>query len=73
MAITSGSFDKVSVEKIKQAEGVLLNQLKSKHAKLTEEINKGAKPTDAQNEEVVKVAKSVAKSYESSDKKAEAK
>ncbi len=63
LAVSSGSFDKVPLEKIKPAEGVLLNQLKTKHKKLVDEINKGAKPTDDQNEQVLKVAKDTAKQY----------
>jgi F-type H+-transporting ATPase subunit alpha len=63
LAVTSGSFDEVPLEKIKPAEDALLAELKSKHAKLIEEINKGAKPTDKQNEQIVKVAKAIAKGY----------
>lgn len=69
-AVTSGSFDKVPVEKIKAAEGVLLNQLKTKHAKLTEAVNKGDKPTDEQDVQIKKVAESVAKTYAVSDSNA---
>jgi F-type H+-transporting ATPase subunit alpha len=65
LAATKGCLDNIRVEKIKQAEAALLRELKSKHKKLTEELDKGAKPTDEQNEQVTKVAKEVAKSYES--------
>ncbi|HET9850571.1 MAG TPA: F0F1 ATP synthase subunit alpha [Candidatus Saccharimonadales bacterium] len=67
LAVTGGCFDSVPIEKIKLAEEALLAELKSKHAKLTNEINKGAKPTEAQNEQVLKVAQAVAKGYSSTD------
>ncbi|HET7827699.1 MAG TPA: hypothetical protein VFK97_02425, partial [Candidatus Saccharimonadales bacterium] len=68
LAVTSGAFDTVPLEKIKPAEDALLAELKAKHAKLTEVINKGDKPTDEQNKQVLKVAESIAKSYEVTDK-----
>jgi F-type H+-transporting ATPase subunit alpha len=64
-----GAFDNVPVEKIKAAEAALHRELKSKHAKLTEELNTGDKPTDAQNETILKVAKSVAATYKTTEKK----
>lgn len=63
LAATSGAFDKVPLEKIKSAEEALHRELKSKHAKLTDALNTGGKPTDADNEAVLKVAKSVAATY----------
>ncbi len=63
LAATSGAFDRVPLEKIKVAEEALHRELKSKHAKLTEALNTGGKPTDSDNEAVLKVAKSVAASY----------
>jgi F0F1-type ATP synthase alpha subunit len=68
--VTSGHFDNVPLEKIKPAEEALLVELKAKHAKLIEAINKGDKLTDAQNQQVLKVAQSIAKSYETADKPA---
>lgn len=62
-AANSGVFDSVPVEKIKAAEAALHRELKSKHAKLTEALDTGDKPTDAQNETIVKVAKTVADGY----------
>lgn len=62
-ATTNGVFDSVPVEKIKTAEEALLRELKSKHAKVVETINTGDKPSDAHNETILKVAKSVAHSY----------
>jgi F-type H+-transporting ATPase subunit alpha len=68
LAATKGCLDKVPLEKIKAAEEALLQELKSKHAKLTEALNTGDKPTDEQQETVVKAAKAVAASYEVEDK-----
>jgi F-type H+-transporting ATPase subunit alpha len=62
-AAGQGAFDKVPVEKIKPAQETMLRELKAKHAKLTEALNTGAKPTDAQNDELLKVAKAVADTY----------
>ena len=70
-AATNGAFDVVPIEKIDAAREAVLRELKAKHAKLTEALNTGAKPSDEQNEQVLKVAKSVAASYEAT--KAEAK
>jgi F-type H+-transporting ATPase subunit alpha len=61
---SKGVFDSIPVEKVKPAEEALHRELKAKHAKLIEALNTGDKPTDAQNEEVLKVAKAVAKTYE---------
>jgi F-type H+-transporting ATPase subunit alpha len=68
LAATKGCFDKVPLEKIGAAEEALLGELKSKHAKLIEELNTGAKPTDEQVAAVVKVAESVADGYAVDDK-----
>jgi F-type H+-transporting ATPase subunit alpha len=59
-----GVFDVIPVEKVKPAEEAMHREFKSKHAKLIEALNTGDKPTDAQNEEVLKVAKAIAKTYE---------
>jgi F-type H+-transporting ATPase subunit alpha len=67
---TNGAFDSVPVEKIKLAQEALLRELKSKQAKLIEALNTGDKPTDAQNEIVLKIAKSVAETYKATEKKA---
>lgn len=69
-AANQGVFDKVPVEKVKAAEAALHRELKAKHAKLTEALNTGDKPTDAQNESLLKVAKAVAESYKSAPQKA---
>ncbi len=68
-AANNGGFDTVPIEKIGAARESLLRELKSKHAKLTEAINTGDKPTDGQNDEVLKVAKQVAATYEVKAKK----
>jgi F-type H+-transporting ATPase subunit alpha len=62
-AATNGAFDAVPLEKIDVAREALLRELNSKHAKLTEALNTGAKPADDQNALVLKVAKQVAASY----------
>lgn len=62
-AASEGLFDDVPIEKIKPAEEALHRELKSKHAKLTEAINTGDKPTDAHNQTILKVAKTVAATY----------
>jgi F0F1-type ATP synthase alpha subunit len=72
-AANNGAFDVVPIEKIDAAREALLRELKGKHAKLTEAINTGDKPTDEQNEQVMQVAKSVAASYEVKAGKAETK
>ncbi|HSX45583.1 MAG TPA: F0F1 ATP synthase subunit alpha, partial [Candidatus Saccharimonadia bacterium] len=71
LAGTKGAFDAVPVEKIDQAEQALHRELKSKHAKLVEALNTGDKPTDAQNDQIMKVAKSVADTYKASKKESQ--
>jgi F-type H+-transporting ATPase subunit alpha len=68
-AANNGAFDIVPIEKIDAARESLLRELKAKHGKLTEAINTGDKPTDEQNEQVMKVAKQVAATYEVKAKK----
>lgn len=64
LATNKGCFDNVPFEKVKAAEEALLRELKDKHKNLIDAVNTGDKPTDEQNDEIVKVATSVAKSYE---------
>jgi F-type H+-transporting ATPase subunit alpha len=64
LAATEGSFDKVPIEKVKSAEEALHRELKSKHAKLLDVLNSGNKPTEEQNEQVLKVARDITKQYE---------
>ncbi len=67
-AASQGAFDIVPIDKVKTAEAALHRELKSKHAKLIDALNTGDKPTDAQNEQLLKVAKSVMESYKESKK-----
>jgi F-type H+-transporting ATPase subunit alpha len=67
-AASQGEFDEVPVEKIKPAQEALLRELKSKHEKLVNTLNTGDKPNDADNETVLKVAKSVAGTYKETKK-----
>jgi F-type H+-transporting ATPase subunit alpha len=69
-AAGSGAFDDVPVDKIKAAESALHLELKTKQAKLIEAVNTGDKPTDDQNEIILKVAKAVASTYKTTEKKA---
>jgi len=63
-AANNGAFDIVPIEKVDAAREALLRELKSKHAKLVDALNTGDKPTDEQNEQVMKVAHDIAKQYE---------
>jgi F-type H+-transporting ATPase subunit alpha len=69
-AATQGCFDEVPLEKVKIAEQSLLREVKSKQTKLTEALNTGDKPTDAQNQTILKIAKTIAASYKETSKKA---
>jgi F0F1-type ATP synthase alpha subunit len=62
-AATNGAFDKVPLEKVEAVKDSLLRELKTKHEKLTGELNTGDKPTDAQNDTVRRVAETIAKTY----------
>ncbi len=66
-AAGQGAFDAVPIEKIKPAEEALHREIK-KNAKLVESLNTGDKPTDAQNEAVLKIAKAVAATYKEAKK-----
>jgi F-type H+-transporting ATPase subunit alpha len=68
LAATKGSFDKVPLDKVKTAEEALFRELKSKHAKLIDAINTGDKPSDDQNDTILKVAKTIADSYKAEEK-----
>jgi F-type H+-transporting ATPase subunit alpha len=63
-AVSNGAFDVVPLDKIGAARETLLRELKSKHAVLIGKLNTGDKPTDDQNEQVLKVAKEIASQYE---------
>lgn len=62
-AVTSGSFDGVSVDKIKDAQMALLTDLWSDHRDVMKELNKGGKPTEEQLETLKKTAEKVAKGF----------
>jgi F-type H+-transporting ATPase subunit alpha len=64
-----GAFDIVPLDKIEAARAALLRELKSKHAKLVEILNTGAKPDDKDNEALLKVANEIAKQYEAKEAK----
>ncbi|HVU59641.1 MAG TPA: F0F1 ATP synthase subunit alpha [Candidatus Saccharimonadales bacterium] len=63
LAATRGEFDAVPLDKVKAAQESLLRELEARHAALVKEINTGAKPTDEQNEALLKVAKAIAGEY----------
>lgn len=62
-AANQGCFDAVPIDKVKAAESALHRELKSKHAKLVDALNTGDKPSDDQNQALLKVAKAVSESY----------
>lgn len=72
-ATTSGSFDQVPRDKIKYAERALLDELKSKHAKLTDKLNTGDKPDDETKDKIKQVADEVAKGYQAPETSSESK
>lgn len=72
LAATQGRFDQVPLDKIHQATEALWHELDTKHKKLVEAVNTGAKPTDEQNAEILKIADGVVAGY-SEAKKEEAK
>jgi F-type H+-transporting ATPase subunit alpha len=63
LAATNGAFDKVPLNKIEAAKDALLRELKAKHAKLIEALNTGDKPTDSENDVVLKTAEQIAQTY----------
>lgn len=70
LSATEGCFDVVPVDKVKAAEEAVLRTVSQKHAKMVEHINTGAEGSDADNKAILDIAKSVAKSYETSKSKA---
>ncbi len=67
LAATTGAFDRVPLDKIKTAEDALFRELETKHAALTKAVNSGDKVSDDHQAAILKVAKSVAASYESQE------
>lgn len=70
LAATEGAFDKVEVSKIKNAEGSLLRELKSKDAKLVAHLDAGNEPDDKGRAAIIELANHVAESYKPVDKEA---
>jgi F-type H+-transporting ATPase subunit alpha len=69
LAATSGSFDKVPLEKIKAVEASLFHELEDQHGKLIGDLNGGNQPTDEQQATLLKVAKAVAAGYSETSKR----
>ncbi|HMS50225.1 MAG TPA: F0F1 ATP synthase subunit alpha [Candidatus Saccharibacteria bacterium] len=69
LAATKGVFDHLPVNTIKDVQASLLHTLRSEHKKLTEQLDKGDKPSEEVLETIVRVAKAAAATY--ADKKAE--
>ena len=63
-AITEGSFDKVVIKKIQDAQTALITRLHSDHNKIMLEIDKGDKPSEEIQKTITKVALAVAKGFE---------
>jgi F-type H+-transporting ATPase subunit alpha len=63
-AVTNGLFDKVSVEKIKDAQTAMLTRLWTDHKEDMRTLNKGDKPTDDMIKAIEKMAKTAAKGFE---------
>lgn len=63
MAVNSGAFDAVPVEKIKDAQRSLLTKLWSDHKEEMRQLNKGDKPDDKLNDMVKSVAEKIAHSF----------
>lgn len=69
LAATKGVFDHLPVNTIKDVQASLLHTLRSEHKKLTEQLDKGDKPSEEAIETIVRVAKAAAATY--ADKKVE--
>lgn len=63
-AVTSGAFDNVPVESIKEAQSAVIARLWKDHKDAMRTLNKGDKPTDEQSAIIDEVTKKVAKGYE---------
>jgi F-type H+-transporting ATPase subunit alpha len=68
-AANDGAFDKVPIDKVKAAEEALHRELKNKHKDLVDRVNSGDKPSDEDNAAIIKVAQSVAATYEPKESK----
>ncbi|HSX47419.1 MAG TPA: F0F1 ATP synthase subunit alpha [Patescibacteria group bacterium] len=63
LTANNGLLDQVPLDKVKTAEAAIHREFESKHAKLVSEINIGAKPSETQDNTLLKVAKSICDSY----------
>ncbi|HUD81504.1 MAG TPA: F0F1 ATP synthase subunit alpha [Patescibacteria group bacterium] len=63
LGATEGAFDKVPIEKIKATQESLFRELEQTHKKLIDEVNTGAEPKSETKAALLRVAKSVAKTY----------
>ena len=63
-AVTSGAFDEVPVESIKDTQAAVLTRLWKDHKEAMRELNKGDKPTDEHLQVIDNVTKTVAKGFE---------
>lgn len=63
-AVTSGFFDKVSVEKIKDAQAAVLAKLRTDHKSAMQELDKGDKPSEEMLKTIDDVTKKVTKGFE---------
>ncbi len=64
LAATEGAFDHVPVDKVKEAQGLLLHELGSQHKNVMTELDKGDKPSDKTKEIILSVAKDITKGLE---------
>jgi F-type H+-transporting ATPase subunit alpha len=62
-AATKGPFDKVPVEKMKDAQAELISMLETEHRDVIKELNTGAKPSDELVKKVLAAAEKVAHSF----------
>src|SRR3990167_4507590 len=63
LAATEGAFDGLAIDNVKPAQAALLSTLAQKHAKLTQELNKGDAPSDVVKKTIMDVASKIAKQY----------
>jgi F-type H+-transporting ATPase subunit alpha len=69
LAATKGAFDVVPTDKVQAAAHDLTSRMKQHHAKLMGTLNEGAKPSDETVEQVLEVAREVAKSFKAKENK----
>lgn len=63
LAANEGAFDVVPVNKIKDAQAVLISTIDRDHKKLVTTLNTGDKPTEEMQKEILKVANKVAEGF----------